>query len=188
MRTKLYPDEAAEALDELEYHPYHAHTSGARVSGVPGAPANTIAASAAAVPAALPPNLTEAVIGGGVKALIPPSGVTGGHGGGMRGSNDVGMPEPGKGKGGGGGNEEGRKKKGGGGPGEGPGGRRGDTMMQRMNKTFRPDPLSVYTGDRCTLSFKPRRQEGLTVQRPRQQRTVFDASQISPMLQVSITV
>ena len=57
-------------------------------------------------------------------------------------------------------------------------------MIQRMNKTFRPDPLGAYTGDRSTLRFKPKRQEGLTTLRPRQQRTIFDAAQISPMLQV----
>ncbi|CAM9804553.1 unnamed protein product [Hapterophycus canaliculatus] len=56
-------------------------------------------------------------------------------------------------------------------------------MIQRMNKTFRPDPLGAYTGDRNTLRFKPKRQEGLTTLRPRQQRTIFDAAQISPMLQ-----
>lgn len=52
-----------------------------------------------------------------------------------------------------------------------------------MNKTFRPDPLVAYTGDRSTLRFKPRRQEGLTTLRPRQQRIGFNAAQISPMLQ-----
>lgn len=68
------------------------------------------------------------------------------------------------------------------GVGEGVGGE--GTMNQRMSKTFRPDPLGAYTGDRSTLRFKPKRQEGLTTLRPRQQRTIFDAAQISPMLQV----
>ena len=58
------------------------------------------------------------------------------------------------------------------------------TMIQRLTRTFRPNPLSVYTEDRGTLGLKPGRLEGVKARRSRPQRTAFDASQVSPMLQV----
>ncbi|CAM9228189.1 unnamed protein product [Choristocarpus tenellus] len=52
-----------------------------------------------------------------------------------------------------------------------------------MSHTFRPNPLLQYTGDRSTLRFKPQKRDRMTTLLPMQQRTVFDAAQISPMLQ-----
>lgn len=191
MRTKLFPDEAAEAMDELEYHPHHVHAPGTRATT--GASVGMAAAVVAATSASggggsgppstaggeSSPSETEGGAGaGGGKRSIPnggdkeggpaPASKESGRGGGGSG--------PGKGKKEGVAGEEGRGGTGGGGE-EG-------TIIQRMNKTFRPDPLMAYTGDRSTLRFKPKRQEGLTTLRPRQQRTIFDAAQISPMLQV----
>lgn len=163
MRTKLFPDETAEALDELEYHPHHVHAPGSRSSGSVGT------GSTGPASAGLPPPSEAAV---GARDRASPSPGTGSGKGAKEGSGTaVSTTEHEKGDGG--------RPKSKGREGEG-------TMIQRMNKTFRPDPLGAYTGDRSTLRFKPRRQEGLTTLRPRQQRTIFDASQISPMLQVCV--
>lgn len=186
MRTKLFPDETAEALDELEYHPHHVHASGARGSGgpTPGAPAPAGATGAAgAVPSTassptapgVPANSPQAVFGGGIGAEASPRAVESAQGGGGGAVGAAGDGTEARGACGRGGS---RGRKDGGGEGK------GASMMQRMSKTFRPDPLAAYAGDRSTLKFKPRRQEGLTTLRPRQQRTVFDAAQISPLLQV----
>lgn len=166
MRTKLFPDEAAEALDELEYHPHHGHAPGTRASG------GGVGTGAIPPPPPGPSPSPDGAIGVGERPSVLPgtgSGANAVVSVGGEGNDAVGLVEGGKDDSG-----QGKKK----------GTRRGGTMMQRMNKTFRPDPLAAYTGDRSTLRFKPRRQEGLTTLRPRQQRTIFDASQISPMLQV----
>eukprot|EP00904_Undaria_pinnatifida_P003688 jgi/Undpi1/1331/HiC_scaffold_11.g04723.m1 len=166
MRTKLFPDETAEAMDDLEYHPHHVHTTGARSAG-PGVGSG----SGASPPAGVPPP-SEIAKGAGERSLATPgTGPT-------KTNTRKGAAESGASGADGGGTVAG-----GGERGSGKSGGDGGTMMQRMNKTFRPDPLGAYTGDRSTLRFKPRRQEGSTMLRPRQQRTVFDASQISPMLQ-----
>lgn len=215
MRTKLFPDEVAESLDDLEYHPHHVHAPGTRATGAAASVGVAAAAVAAAAAAAAtgasgggggsgppPPtaagggvlSASEAVGGGGgagtgngEKSLTSPAGDgTGGVGGETAtggllesGTDDGSTGSAGKGgKKDGGARERRNRSRGGGGGGEG-------TMIQRMNKTFRPDPLGAYTGDRSTLRFKPKRQEGLTTLRPRQQRTIFDSAQISPMLQVS---
>lgn len=168
MRTKLFPDETAEALDELEYHPHHVHASAGRVTGAAGASGS---AAGSPTPLGVPTIPSQAVLGGGVGAESSPGiGATGGGEGGT-----VGVHSAGEGEGGDDENDSQNSKSRGTG---------GTTMMQRMNKTFRPDPLVAYTGDRSTLRFKPRRQEGLTTLRPRQQRIGFNAAQISPMLQV----
>lgn len=167
MRTKLFPDETAEAMDDLEYHPHHVHTTGARSAG-PGVGSG----SGASPPAGVPPP-SEIAKGAGERSLATPgTGPT-------KTNTRKGAAESGASGADGGGTVAG-----GGERGSGKSGGDGGTMMQRMNKTFRPDPLGAYTGDRSTLRFNPRRQEGSTMLRPRQQRTVFDASQISPMLQV----
>lgn len=169
MRTKLFPDEAAEALDELEYHPHHVHGPGTRAPGG-GVGATTVGAGHPATTSTLASSPEPAIETGGTSSASFDETGSGrlGKGGaaGNRSSLAGGTVE--------GGNE---RKVGAEGGAEG-------TLMQRMNKTFRPDPLGAYTGDRSTLKFKPRRQEGLIKLRPRQLRTVFDASQISPMLQV----
>ncbi|CAM9670310.1 unnamed protein product [Ectocarpus sp. 4 AP-2014] len=190
MRTKLFPDEAAEAMDELEYHPHHVHAPGTRATT--GASVGMAAAVVAATSASGGGGSGPPLIAGGGS---PPSETEGGAGagGGKRstpnGGEKEGGPSPASKESGrgGGGSGPGKGKKEGvageeGGDGAGGGGEEG-TVIQRMNKTFRPDPLMAYTGDRSTLKFKPKRQEGLTTLRPRQQRTIFDAAQISPMLQ-----
>ena len=190
MRTKLFPDEAAEALDELEYHPHHVHAPGARTttttSGVTAATAAAAAAAAASGGGgASSPPPPEAVVGAdGDNRIASPAGGDGGieAGGGATGTPE-GQPESGRSSSEKGGRKD-RVATGGKGASAGEGGE--GTMIQRMNKTFRPDPLGAYTGDRSTLRFKPKRQEGLTTLRPRQQRTIFDAAQISPMLQVRV--
>lgn len=151
-------------MDELEYHPHHVHTTGSR-------PAGGGAGSGAPPPSGVPPPSEAAVGGAGDRISASPGMRPGKKNGRKGGAEGVSVAAGGSGAGGG---DGGRGKSGG----------DGSTMMQRMNKTFRPDPLGAYTGDRSTLRFKPRRQEGSTMLRPRQQRTVFDASQISPMLQV----
>lgn len=176
MRTKLFPDETAEALDELEYHPHHGHAAGVRGATAGVAPGGSGSGPSSSSSPELASN-TEAVVGGGVGASPPPgagsgSADTNGADGNGAAVGAVGADaRKGAGQGGG------KNKNSGAADGTG-------TMIQRMNKTFRPDPLGAYTGDRSTLRFKPRRQEGLTKLKPRQQRTIFDASQISPMLQV----
>lgn len=152
-------------MDELEYHPHHVHTTGSR-------PAGAGAGSGAPPPSGVPPPSEAAVSGAGDRISASPGMRPGKKNGRKGGAEGASVADAG-GSGAGGG-DGGRGKSGG----------DGSTMMQRMNKTFRPDPLGAYTGDRSTLRFKPRRQEGSTMLRPRQQRTVFDASQISPMLQV----
>lgn len=197
MRTKLFPDEAVEALDELEYHPHHVHASGARASGaVTGSGGGAGVGTGTTGPqssTALPKNASDTAIGGGgVGSTASLGGLPTGSGrSSVRGDDVAGGSLGGRGDGTG---ITALGKSGevdGGEGGSAVGGERGkgrssaNTKMQRMNKTFRPDPLGAYTGDRSTLRFKPRRQEGLKTLRPRQLRTVFDASQISPMLQVS---
>lgn len=178
----MFPDETAEALDELEYHPHHVHGPGTRAAGAGGG--GTVGGAGSSVPSAstsaqqgLPTSSSEAELGvgqrasdsAGVAAAILARSVS-------EGGSRVGTHKP---------NEDGEKER--------AWKRRdttkdaresGGTMMQQMSKTFRPDPLEAYTGGTSTLRFKPKRQEGLTTLRPRQQRTIFDASQISPMLQV----
>lgn len=176
MRTKLFPDETAEALDELEYHPHHGHTASVRGATAGVAPGGSGSGPSSSSSPELASN-TEAVVGAGVGASPPPGAGSGNADKNRADGNGAAVGAVGedarKGAGQGGGKDKNS------GAGEGTG-----TMIQRMNKTFRPDPLGAYTGDRSTLRFKPRRQEGLTKLKPRQQRTIFDASQISPMLQV----
>lgn len=183
MRTKLFPDEAAEALDELEYHPHHVYTSSSRA---PGGMAST-RGSGTSTNMALTITETEATVESGAddksslriganskESLEVKNGPSDGNIVREKGNSGVATPA-----------NRGGEVRGEPGSSNSGGAAEAGTMMQRMNKTFRPDPLSAYTGDRITLRFKPRRQEGLTTLRPRQVRTVFDASQISPMLQVT---
>lgn len=194
MRIKLFPDEMAESLDDLEYHPHHVHAPGTRTTTGAAASVGVAAAAAAAASggggSGPPPpasaggvsSPSEAVAGvgagGGKPAASSSRDGTEGGGGAA-----TGVPESGKDDGSG---SVGKGTK------NGAAGERIDesrggegTMIQRMTKTFRPDPLGAYTGHRGTLRFKPKRQEGLTTLRPRQQRTIFDSAQISPMLQVN---
>jgi Protein of unknown function len=60
--------------------------------------------------------------------------------------------------------------------------------MKAMSKTYRPQPLGHLTGDRSSLRFKPPVPDNLCALKPHQERTQFDTSQISPMLQAYLRI
>jgi Protein of unknown function len=60
--------------------------------------------------------------------------------------------------------------------------------MKAMSKTYRPQPLGHLTGDRASLRFKPQVPDNLCALKPHQERTQFDTSQISPMLQAYLRI
>lgn len=163
VRTKLFPDETTEATDEEEFHyqPNRVHSPGMRSMDADSvAPSTTTGFS-------LPSKASR------VKVRDGSVGFTGAVSG-------VGAP------GGAGSNvtkaSAGRKDWG---QKEGSGDDKGETVVsQGMLRTFRPNPLGPYTANRSALRFKPRKLEDPEKLKTRQQRTVFDASQISPMLQV----
>ncbi|CAM9625683.1 unnamed protein product [Discosporangium mesarthrocarpum] len=175
MQAKLFPDEVGEAAEDLDYHPPSMHSAASK--------------SATGVVAALAVGDGGGAKREGSRPVSPQDGVRaggkepqlGGRGGAMGVKAKEGGKEAEIGGAGGAVANAGEKC-----AGErvmkGQVGAEG-TMMQRMSKTFRPNPLSAYTGDRSTLRFKPLMTEGLTTLRPRQQRMLFDAAQISPMLQ-----
>lgn len=165
IRTKLFPDETAEATDEREfrYQPHHLHSPGMRSMNVEPAGLSTTTGFS---------SLSEACgVRVGDRSEVFTGAVSGVGALGGAGSNVAKA-----------GSSAGRKECG---QKEENGSSKGETVViQGMLKTFRPNPLEPYTVNWSALRFKPRRLEDPEKLKPRQQRTVFDASQISPMLQV----
>lgn len=165
VRTRLFPDETTEATDEQEfqYQPNHVHSPRMRsVNEDSVAPSTTTGFS-------LSSKASGVKSGDGSEAF---TGVVSGEGAPGESCSNVAktnatarikkLSQK----------EESRDEK-------------GETVASEgMLRTFRPNPLGPYTANRNALKFKPTRLEKPEKLKTRQQRTVFDASQISPMLQV----